>query len=211
MAAWAGDLLFRMTEVSQDRSTLVKDAPGILLLDEMDLHLHPVWQRELVNFLKSTFPELQIIATTHSPLSVQSCAEHELFVVRREESQPVIVDFAGDPSRMRLSELFLSPLIGLDTLDSPKIAALRDQARSIERQAGSMSPQDLSELDQIKEKLEGTSTLDPRDTQAFSELHQMQKNLERVMPSTLIRESERLFGATPASSLAKDQDDSLAE
>ena len=45
MAAWCGDLLYRITEVYRDyRSPL--SARGVLLIDEIDLHLHPVWQRE---------------------------------------------------------------------------------------------------------------------------------------------------------------------
>lgn len=92
MAAWAGDLLFRMTDTFKDRSAPL-DARGVLLIDEMDLHLHPVWKRNLVDFLNAAFPNLQVIATTHSPLSIQQCGEGELFVVRREEAGPTLVAF----------------------------------------------------------------------------------------------------------------------
>jgi hypothetical protein len=49
MAAWCGDLLFRITETFKDHSDPLK-ARGLLLVDELDLHLHPTWQRRWSNF-----------------------------------------------------------------------------------------------------------------------------------------------------------------
>jgi predicted ATPase len=158
MAAWAGDLLFRMTQTFEGFKDPL-NARGLLLIDEMDLHLHPVWKRNLVDFLNNAFPRLQIVATTHSPLSVQQCREGELYVVRREDDGPTLVPFIGDPSMLRLSELFLSPLIGLETLDSPRVAALRSQARSIELKEGKRSKRDETELAGIQQQLQGTTPL----------------------------------------------------
>lgn len=49
-----------------------KKTSGIVLIDEIDLHLHPSWQRHIVEDLHRTFPKIQFIATTHSPFIVQS-------------------------------------------------------------------------------------------------------------------------------------------
>jgi predicted ATP-binding protein involved in virulence len=46
---------------------VLKETPGVILIDELDVHLHPNWQRRVVNDLKSTFPNIQFICTTHSP------------------------------------------------------------------------------------------------------------------------------------------------
>ena len=43
------------------------DFNGLIMIDEIDVHLHPQWQAKLVSVLKETFPNAQIIATTHSP------------------------------------------------------------------------------------------------------------------------------------------------
>jgi predicted ATP-binding protein involved in virulence len=51
---------------------------GIVLIDEIDLHLHPKWQRRVVDDLKKTFPKIQFVATTHSPFIIQSLREGEL-------------------------------------------------------------------------------------------------------------------------------------
>lgn len=57
----------------------VKDTPGIVLIDELDLHLHPNWQRRIVNDLKKAFPKIQFITTTHSPFIVQSLKSDEIW------------------------------------------------------------------------------------------------------------------------------------
>lgn len=55
-----------------------KRSPGIVLIDELDLHLHPKWQRTFISKLKETFPKIQFITTTHSPFIVQSLVNKEL-------------------------------------------------------------------------------------------------------------------------------------
>lgn len=52
---------------------------GVVLIDELDLHLHPAWQKHIVNQLKDTFPKIQFVATTHSPFIIQETSEGELF------------------------------------------------------------------------------------------------------------------------------------
>lgn len=52
--------------------------PGVVLIDEIDLHLHPKWQRRVVDDLKKTFTKIQFVATTHSPFIIQSLREGEL-------------------------------------------------------------------------------------------------------------------------------------
>ncbi len=51
---------------------------GVVMIDELDMHLHPKWQRHIVANLKDAFPGIQFIATTHSPFIVQSLNAHEL-------------------------------------------------------------------------------------------------------------------------------------
>lgn len=57
----------------------IKETPGFVLIDEIDLHLHPNWQRRIVNDLKNTFPLIQFVATTHSPFIVQSLKSDEVW------------------------------------------------------------------------------------------------------------------------------------
>ncbi len=56
----------------------VLQTKGMVLIDEIDLHLHPNWQRHVIGDLKAAFPNLQFVATTHSPFIVQSLSQEEL-------------------------------------------------------------------------------------------------------------------------------------
>ena len=51
---------------------------GVVLIDELELHLHPTWQREVSEKLRRTFPNIQFIATTHSPFVIQALRPGEL-------------------------------------------------------------------------------------------------------------------------------------
>lgn len=56
----------------------VEESPGVVMIDEIDLNLHPQWQRQVVQDLKNAFPNIQFIVTTHSPFIVQSLESSEL-------------------------------------------------------------------------------------------------------------------------------------
>lgn len=58
---------------------------GVVLIDELELHLHPKWQREVRSKLRSIFPNIQFISTTHSPFVIQSLAPGELINLDPEE------------------------------------------------------------------------------------------------------------------------------
>jgi predicted ATP-binding protein involved in virulence len=58
---------------------------GVVLIDELELHLHPKWQREVSDKLRTTFPNIQFIATTHSPFIIQSLRPGELINLDPEE------------------------------------------------------------------------------------------------------------------------------
>lgn len=54
---------------------------GVILIDEIDIHLHPLWQSKLLNALKSLFPNCQIIVTTHSPSVLQALEKDEIIAL----------------------------------------------------------------------------------------------------------------------------------
>jgi predicted ATP-binding protein involved in virulence len=83
MLSWVIDLCKRMFERYPDsENPLSEDA--IVLVDEIDLHLHPMWQRDVISFLSKVFPNVQFIVTTHSPLVIQSMNDVNLYVLHRE-------------------------------------------------------------------------------------------------------------------------------
>ncbi len=67
---------------------------GIILIDEIDLHLHPKWQRNILPALTKTFPNVQFIVTTHSPQIVSSVPNESIFVLR--DNQLINNDFYSE-------------------------------------------------------------------------------------------------------------------
>lgn len=128
--SWYGDLLFRITEVFRNYKK-PQEARGLLLLDEVDLHLHPKWQRRVIDHLRGTLPNLQFIVTTHSPLTAQQCGAAELYVVKREGKQPVTLHhYEGAPNLLRVDQLLVSPIFGLDSGMSVAVEELRAKKSS---------------------------------------------------------------------------------
>ena len=60
---------------------------AVVLIDEIDLHLHPSWQRVILSSLEDVFPAVQFIATTHSPQVVQSMRTNNMIALAMGESQ----------------------------------------------------------------------------------------------------------------------------
>jgi predicted ATP-binding protein involved in virulence len=67
-----------LTSDDEPLPRVLAQTPGVVLIDELDVHLHPKWQRRVVHNLRSVFPRVQFIATTHSPFIVQSLRGEEL-------------------------------------------------------------------------------------------------------------------------------------
>jgi hypothetical protein len=87
--AWLLDMMLRIIERGGDIDN-VHNISGIVLLDEIDLHLHPVWQRKILSTLEQLFPSIQFIVTTHSPFIVQSVGQgNVLELYARRETQEV--------------------------------------------------------------------------------------------------------------------------
>jgi predicted ATP-binding protein involved in virulence len=77
--AMVGDIAYRASTLNPHlREDAPSKTPGIVLIDEIDLHLHPLWQREVVDDLRGVFPSIQFVATTHSPFIIQALRKSEL-------------------------------------------------------------------------------------------------------------------------------------
>lgn len=99
MIAWVLDLVKRMVERYSDSPNPLAE-PAIVLVDEIDLHLHPDWQRRIIAHLTKYFPNTQFIVTAHSPLIVQSANEVNLVILKKTADhvtidQPNIRSFKG--------------------------------------------------------------------------------------------------------------------
>ena len=84
-----------------------KDMEGLVLIDEIDIHLHPTWQVHLIEALKATFPRLQFVVTMHSPMVLPGLKKEEILRIRQTEEGAVVVESVDEsPAVMTGSELY---------------------------------------------------------------------------------------------------------
>jgi hypothetical protein len=126
--AWVGTLLQRMYEIYPQSKTPQLE-PALVLVDEIDAHLHPAWQRILVRLVSKHFENIQVIATTHSPLVISSMDADNVIIARRDPGARSEISIARaseevDLSGMRADEILTSTLFGLQTTRSEKDAAM---------------------------------------------------------------------------------------
>jgi predicted ATPase len=104
--AWIADLVGRMFK-DNDRPINPEDMRGVVLVDEIDLHLHPAWQLKIARALKTAFPQVQFIATTHSPLVLPGLEPNEIIGLRWDEDGHVVsVPFDADPAFMTGTQIY---------------------------------------------------------------------------------------------------------
>jgi predicted ATPase len=110
---WTGVLLQRLFDVFDD-STDPLNQYAIVILDEIDAHMHPKWQQSLISNLSDLFPNVQFIATTHSPLIVGGMRKDQVVRLARDESGVVqIVEIPADMLLGRTDQILTGDLFGL--------------------------------------------------------------------------------------------------
>ncbi len=88
LLAMVADMAFRCVTLNPHLGKeSISMSPGIILIDELDLHLHPLWQKTIISNLKKTFPNIQFITTTHSPFIIQELDDGELIKLDGEISE----------------------------------------------------------------------------------------------------------------------------
>lgn len=89
--ALVGDLCRRLALANPTLQDPLK-GEGIVLIDELDLHLHPQWQSEIATRLCKTFPNIQFIVTTHSPLVITNIQSSQLRILSSEQGRTVVAN-----------------------------------------------------------------------------------------------------------------------
>ena len=122
MTALVADLAFRCASLNPILGEdAARQTPGLVLIDEVDLHLHPSWQQRVVDLLRIAFPELQLVLTTHSPQVLSSVDVKSVRVVHHSATASTI----GQPSfqtRGVESADILAQIMGVDPIPSVKEA-----------------------------------------------------------------------------------------
>lgn len=123
--------------------------PAIVFIDELDAHLHPLWQQKLTNLLRRNFPNIQFILSAHSPLVVSGCWVGEVAVLRKGERGLYIEQLERDFLTASLEEIY-QVIFGVEDYND-------EYLQSASRAVSGFSHQGrISELEKKEEKNEMT-------------------------------------------------------
>jgi flagellar biosynthesis GTPase FlhF len=141
--------------------------PGIVLIDEIDQHMHPGWQVRIIPALCKAFPLVQFIVTTHSPVVVAACLPEQVRILREVEGQPghLVAEVVQEDPRMLtaaelLMDFFRLPRAtpnphGNDLREAAALAASEERNEFEEKRLGAL-------LKALKEAGEDTSEIESR-------------------------------------------------
>lgn len=160
LLALVGDIALRLTILNPKAADPLA-ASGVILIDEIDLHLHPIWQRRILNNLHHTFPNCQFIVTTHSPQILGEANNADVFFLSENEegsltaekaeyiygknSDDILEYFMGTSSRNRTIRNKLDAL--LDSIQDGQIQNAEKQLAALEEILG------INDIELIKARL----------------------------------------------------------
>ena len=172
---WLARLLFGYADY-YDYPPDLEEKPGVMIIDEIDAHLHPSWQRRILPVLSQQFPNIQIFCSTHSPLMLAGLKAGQVQLLERDvggvvtvsKSESDIVGWTAD--EILRSFLGVHSPTDLDTAD--RVARLQELRRKAE-----LSDSESDELEALRQAV-GNSLLSNR---AEFEVEQIVGELKRAM------------------------------
>ncbi len=116
LIALVGDMILRLFRTDPSKTDPSK-LEGIVIIDELDLHLHPKWQKRLPEILTRYFPRVQFIVSTHSPIPLLGAPKDSVFLtVHRTKEQGImidrLIDLEQEISKLTPNLLLNSPIFG---------------------------------------------------------------------------------------------------
>lgn len=149
---WIGTLLERLAETGSARDP--RENPALVLIDELDAHMHPKWQQSFVAAFSDQFEKVQIIATTHSPLIVGGMPARQVTrFMKGKDGKVFIAPITPDMTMGYSDQILTSPLFGLPTtLDETTTDRKMERFYELERMQNRSAPQE-EEYEQLRREL----------------------------------------------------------
>lgn len=170
--AWILDLY--VWAIRADCITQTGDVKGIVLLDEIEQHLHPSMQIKLASRLSKLLPHAQIIATTHSPLVALGAAPDELVVLKREGGNVVAHESVADFQGYSVEDMLSDPkLFDSDTYKPEMTEKLQRYRKLASKSRSSRSPNQQKELQKLGSELAAQQIPEVRENPALRELQRI--------------------------------------
>ncbi len=159
--SWIIDFARRLMDHYPDVENFL-DQPALALIDEIDLHLHPSWQRLLMDNLGKIFPGTQFIVTAHSPLIIQSASDANVILLKVENDHVVIDSDISSVQSWRVDQILTSDLFGLPSARSPRIESLLEERMKIQTKP-KQSANDGTRLEELNRLIGTLPTADSKE------------------------------------------------
>lgn len=165
VAALVVDLLRRLYEtcnrldLGAENGRVVCPLPGVVLIDEIDAHMHVAWQKEIGCWLARRFPRIQFLVTTHSPFICQASNKGGIIRLPAPGEQRTIAHISEDTWRSVVQggadDAVLTELFGLEHAHSEEAERLREEVAGLEAKVirGTATSQDLKRYDALRKEL----------------------------------------------------------
>ena len=127
--------------------------PAILLIDEIENHLHPTWQRRVIPALLEHFPGLQIFATTHSPFVVAGLKAGQVHLLKRDENGVVTATTNTEDVIGWTADEILRTMMGVDDPTDDATAAAASELRQLRKEPPRATPEDEEQRQQHIQEL----------------------------------------------------------
>ena len=152
MLSMIGDLTVRMVQLNPHLGDRVfAETPGVVLIDELDMHLHPRWQRHISHDLRQTFPKVQFIVATHSPLIIGEVEPERVHVL---SAPGTLVPTAAQSYGLSANQV-LTRVMGTEAVQPDAVTELLGAARRAVRERRLDDAQTLS--DQVQDLQRGAT------------------------------------------------------
>lgn len=143
------DIMMKLSDAQSDMDKM----SGIVLIDELGNQLHPRWQMRIVKQLRTVFPNINFIISTHHPLCLRGAAKDEILLLRNIEGQVVGITELPDPALLRIDQILASEFFGLSSLVDPDIEAKFNRYYELLAKGESVSLKEKEEISQLMDEL----------------------------------------------------------
>ncbi|MEM6999643.1 MAG: AAA family ATPase [Pseudomonadota bacterium] len=179
LVSWAGALLQRLYEISPPGQDPMQ-APGMVLIDEIDAHMHPAWQRTLPARLSDLFPNIQFLATSHSPLTVSGLKINQIYRLARHDDGNVFKERPDYSLKgIGAAGILNSNLFDVSSLDEATELALTEKRKLVAKVIDdSITDSERSRLAELEKQVENFDfTMSLRD-QAYAKWVSHQEEMD---------------------------------
>jgi predicted ATP-binding protein involved in virulence len=171
---------FLPKEIDPDNQALpqiLQQTSGLVLIDEIDVHLHPKWQRQVVDDLKTTFPSIQFVCSTHSPFIIQAIEQGELRILDLGVENTRFLEYANQ-SIEDIAEDIQSVEVPQQSLKAHELAKATEEYFDLLQNPETVESEELLEAE-IDYRLAAAPFSNNPGLSAFLKLEAMAKKQER--------------------------------